>query len=700
MRHISKNSILSKRCFFLSLTTFIFFCNTNCSNSTTEITDTVTAELSEVQISYPGDDPGEANFKKLSNNSVVLENNVIKMKFFNDGKGITIEGFEDKKAHERLKMGNAALFELTFADNSVITSNEFTLLNPPVTSNIIPNLHAVTYADRLAGKKYEADFENQKLGLRLHWEADLRDDANYVRQIFTFAAKDTANISKITLVKLPVNIGVVKGGAVDGSPMVHKNMFFAIEHPMGQVEQSKASLVAYLLQLTPVTSDKNLTISTVWGTTPIGQLRRGFLYYIERERSNPYRQMLHYNSWYDISWADRKFNENQALDRVKMFRDSLIIKRQVQLNAFLFDDGWDDNKTLWQFNNTGFPNGFTRLAEVAEACGSSIGVWLSPFGGYNTAKVQRIEFGKNQVPPFETNANGFSLAGPIYYHRFLDVTKNFIQDYNISMFKFDGVGPGNDADGAGINYHNDIEAFLKLCKDLKQIKPTLYIDLTTGTWASPYWLMYGDNIWRSGGDYGLGGEGSKRQQGITYRDGHTYRNVVKAGPLYPLNALMNGGIIIAEFGLPYKFANDDKDISDDIWSFFGTGVSLQELYINPHYLNTVNWNCLAKASNWAKENERIMPDVHWVGGDPIKSEVYGYAAWSPQRAILMLRNPSNETKSFQVNVANVFELPVNIKNDYRFYDAKTGSKEILAQGQSFTIILQPFEVKVLNALPK
>lgn len=151
---------------------------------------------------------------------------------------------------------------------------------------------------------------------------------------------------KIALLKLPVSIGLKKVGTVDGSPIVHKNMFFAIEHPMSHIEQNKASLVAYLMQLTPVTPTNNVTISTVWGITPVDQLRRGFLYYIERERSNPYRQMLHYNSWYDISWTDAKFNESQALDRIKMYRDSLINKRHVKLDAFLFDDGWDNNSRM------------------------------------------------------------------------------------------------------------------------------------------------------------------------------------------------------------------------------------------------------------------------------------------------------------------------------------------------------------------
>ncbi len=88
-------------------------------------------------------------------------------------------------------------------------------------------------------------------------------------------------------------------------------------------------------------------------------MRRGFLYYIDRERANPYHQVLHYNSWFDISWDDRKLNDSVCLDRIKVFKDSLIDKRHVKLKAFLFDDGWDDDKSLWQFNK-GFPAGFCK----------------------------------------------------------------------------------------------------------------------------------------------------------------------------------------------------------------------------------------------------------------------------------------------------------------------------------------------------
>lgn len=656
--------------------------------------------FSDAQIPYPDTAPGVAKSKIMKDGTVILENKVLRMKFNDNGKIVKISEFLDKKNHEQIITKSTEIFEISLRDGSVITSDDFTLSKTPIISTIIPDTEAFTYAERLGGRKYEAELENQKSGLKITWKAELRDDANYVRQLFTISAKNSVNISKIILLKFPVEMGVRREGTADGSPMVHKNMFFAIEHPLGEVEQTTSFVANYLLQSAPVISGQSFSASTVWGTTPVGQLRRGFLYYIERERSTPYRQMLHYNSWYDISWGSLKFTEAQALDRIEMFRDSLIIKRKVKMDAFLFDDGWDDNATLWRFNAEGFPDGFRKLKEVTGSCNSSVGVWLSPFGGYGATKAKRIEYGNNQNPPFETNAGGFSLAGPVYYQRFIEVARNFIKDYDISMFKFDGVGHHNNEDGAEIVYRNDIEAFIGLLRDLKKNKPELYLDLTTGTWPSVFWLMYGDNTWRSGGDCGQAGEGSFRQKSITFRDANTYKNVVLRGPLYPLNALMNGGLIIADNGLPGKFEMSDNEISDDIWAFFGTGVSLQELYVNPHKLNTASWNCLARACEWAKQNEDIMPDVHWVGGDPGKSEIYGYAAWSPHKAYIMLRNPSKEKKTFQYNVTELFELPKDDKNGYLFFDVISESKNPLAHGKFLNITLNPFEVKVLNAFPE
>jgi len=135
--------------------------------------------------------------------------------------------------------------------------------------------------------------------------------------------------------------------------------------------------------------------SLVVGVAPPGQMRRAFLYCLERERPRSYAPFLHYNSWYDIAWGDRKMNEAQCLEVIDLFAREFIRGRGATLDSLVFDDGWDDNRTLWGFHS-GFPRGFAPLTEAAGKCNTSVGVWLSPWGGYGTARDERLRFGATQ----------------------------------------------------------------------------------------------------------------------------------------------------------------------------------------------------------------------------------------------------------------------------------------------------------------
>src|ERR1039458_8763227 len=125
---------------------------------------------------------------------------------------------------------------------------------------------------------------------------------------------------------------------------------------------------------------------------------------------------------------------------------------------------------------------------------------------------------------------------------------------------------------------------------------------------------------------------------MTYRDVQTYDNVVKKAPLYPLNALMLHGIIYAT-NSSHMAAMSDEDFAAQVRSFFGTGTQLQELYLTPSLLNQQNWDDLAEAANWSRRNADVLVDTHWIGGDPNRGQVYGWAAWSPSLGIVTLRNP-------------------------------------------------------------
>jgi hypothetical protein len=435
----------------------------------------------------------------------------------------------------------------------------------------------------------------------------------------------------------------------------------------------------------------------VIGVTRPGQLRRDFLAYIERERAHPYRTFLHYNSWYDLGYFS-KFNEPEALAVIAAFGEELERRRGVTLDSFLFDDGWDDPTTLWGFH-AGFPRGFSAVRDAAARFGAAPGVWMSPWGGYGKPKQDRLTNGK--AKGFETNAGGFALSGPVYYRRFLDTCLAMIRRYGVNQFKFDGTG---NADRAfpGSQFGSDFEAAISLIETLRREKPDLYVNLTTGTYPSPFWLRWADSIWRGGEDHEFAGVGSKRQQWITYRDADTYANVVRRGPLFPINSLMLHGLIFARSAKGLQ-ADPQNDFPAEIRSYFGTGTQLQEMYVTPKLLSRANWDVLAASAKWSRRNSTTLVDTHWIGGDPALLQPYGWASWSARGGIITIRNPSDKVQAMAVDVQEAFELPPDAPRAFNARNAFPPPKGRMIPGrfiktQSQRIDLQPFEVLTLELL--
>ena len=583
--------------------------------------------------------------------------------------------------HRRQLDTGDAVFSLTFADGSTLPATGFRVARGPV-------------LDRVNGRRVTVHLEDPAGRLRATWRGILRDDARYLRQEVTLEALGRPQpVREISLIDVRAP-GAAVSGTVKGSPIVAGDWFLGFEHPLSTSTVDAGRGRAVLTRELPLRPGVPLTVSSVIGVVRPGQLRRDFLAYVERERAHPYRPFLHYNSWYDIGYFS-KYNEPEALAVIEAFGSELVRRRGVRLSSFLFDDGWDDPKTLWGFHS-GFPNGFTPLRQAAERYGAAPGVWLSPWGGYGKPKEERITNG--QAQGFETNRGGFALSGPKYYQRFRETCLTMIRRYGVNQFKIDGTGNAANAI-PGSAFDSDFDAAITLIGELRKEKPDLYVNLTTGTYPSPFWLRHADSIWRGGEDHSFAGVGTSRQQWITYRDGDTFRGVVSRGPLFPLNALMLHGLIYARKANRLDTDPAD-DFTDEIRSYFGTGTQLQEMYVTPALLTPENWDRLAEAANWARRNADVLVDTHWVGGDPRQLEVYGHAAWSPRGGVLSLRNPSNKPQSIAIDVARAFELPANARGTYRVRDAWTrAEKGTLVAGREHVFSLAPFEVVTLEAEP-
>jgi hypothetical protein len=143
---------------------------------------------------------------------------------------------------------------------------------------------------------------------------------------------------------------------------------------------------------------------------------------------------------------------------------------------------------------------------------------------------------------------------------------------------------------------------------------------------------------------------------------------------------------------------------DDVRAFFGSGTGLQELYIQPGKLTAEDWRVLAEAAKWSRANAQVLKDTHWIGGDPAKLEVYGWAAWTAGKGIVVLRNPSDKPQEFSIDVAKALELPKGAAQTYSAHSPwasdKAAQQISLRAGVMRKISLKPFEVLTLDVVPR
>ena len=587
------------------------------------------------------------------------------------------------------------LFRLVLTNGNFINASDFKLSGPVRAEPLPGSPGASRLAERLPGRQLLAELVSADGNIQVTWRAILRDGSRYLRVQCDFAArKDQIPLNGIMLLDTPL-ANARSTGTVDGSPVVTETAFFGVEHPLSINRGEMGCVRCFLPRGTSLLAGESYACSLVVGFVPKGQMRRGFLAYLERERAHPYRPFLHYNSWYDIGYFS-KYDEKAALEVINAFGEELTVKRGAKLDSFLFDDGWDDNATLWRFHS-GFPNGFTTLRQAAAKYGAAPGIWLSPWGGYGKPHDDRIKFGKDQG--FEIRDGNFSMAGPKYYERFRSLCLEAVRNYGINQFKFDGIGENT---GKSSGAMRDFDAMLKLIAELRALKPDLYINQTTGTWPSPFWLLYADSIWRGGEDHSfLPGKEPERERWISYKDNDVYEHIVGNSELYPLNSLMLHGIIYARHaqGLNYDTNNIFKS---EVRAMFGNGTQLQEMYITPGFLTPDNWDALAEAAKWSRENADTLMDTHWIGGAPADHQVYGWASWSPKKGILTLRNPAASVQEIKIDAAKVFELPEHAPRHYKLvspFKDQHLETEALNGGEEATFKLKPFEVLVIEALP-
>ena len=613
-----------------------------------------------------------------------------------DGAQVSDFRFDDKLTGRTLSV--TAPFTISLQNGPTLTLADLTLTAPLRVVTTPGNAQASRLSETQSRQEIQGTFADTAGRLRIDWRLVQPEGAKYLREVVTITAlMQDEMIPQVRLMDL-IAPGAEISGKVNGSPILVGNDYVMFENPLAYshaiVETDQAW--TQIDNALPLRQGQSLTYSAVIGVTAPGQLRRDFLGYIEAERAHPYRTFLHYNSWYDIGY-DTAYTEADALDRIHAFGEELAVKRGVKIDSFLFDDGWDDLTGRWAFSPA-FPNGFIPLRDAAGKYGAAPGVWLSPWGGYNKNKAARIANTPNTG--YEIIDGGFALSGPKYYDDFRKATLDLVTRQGVNQFKLDGTGNAGKV-FPGSRFNSDFDAAIHLIDDLRAARPDLFINVTTGTYPSPAWLIYADSIWRGGQDHAFTGVGSPRQRWMTYRDRETYENIVIGGPLFPLNSVMLHGLIYAQHA-PGLDSDPQHEFADEVHSYFGSGTALQEMYITPSLLKLSDWDTLAKGANWSRANADVLKDTHWIGGDPGRLEVYGWAAWAPRKGIVTLRNPSDKAQAYTLDIGIALELPDDAARTYaaKTLWGNTRTNATVTAGQPVTLQLRPFEVVTLELSPR
>lgn len=426
----------------------------------------------------------------------------------------------------------------------------------------------------------------------------------------------------------------------------------------------------------PVTLDagKVWKVSAVVGMIASDQARRSVAAYIDRERAVAWRPFPMYNSWFELGINrkdDPTYNTHMKVgDCVKVveqWNKNLYQAYGANISAFLWDDGWDE-WGRWEFNKN-FPNGFTEIDEAAKAMETGIGTWLGPVGGYGTSGNQRRAYWSDK--------GGMQLSNPAYYDVFLDVCSRMINDYDFRLFKFDGISSLFAAYGPDPNNEEGAEGIIDIEQRLREIKPDIFLNTTVGTWASPFWYTVSDCTWRQENDYGKSGNNSiDREQWITYRDRLIYQNYVTGSPLCPINSIMNHGFILTTHEQPCAYSRDYNAVLREMRCAFVSGATMVELYADYDLLNSISgegkkgklWEDIAECIFWQQNNADVLPDAHWVGGNPWTGsthEIYGWASWNGVKSTLALRNGDNNTKTFRTTLRQALDIPAHVKGSIR-----------------------------------
>ncbi len=560
------------------------------------------------------------------------------------------------------------------------------------------------------------------IGLTLLY--DFTDGKYYFRKRVEFSRKGKYShfIRKVYPINYIVensNLHLVKRGGY-GQPvgflLKNNGFFFGLEYPSSynKISKDKNAIILKCWQYIgermagkPVASDW-----VVIGISPDKDLKKQFFNYLKDIRVAKLRPYVLYNSWYDLEapeMVENKkniMNEKNTLRIYNLFRNIMMKKYKIKLDAFVLDDGWDIYRSDWKLSKKQFPRGLKPISDKLKKDGVSLGIWFGPIGGYSH-RDWRLEWMK--AHGYETVGDQLCFGGKKYNALFKKRVEDFVKDYGVGYYKWDGFqfscSEPNHGHPIGIYSRRYIlNKLIEISDSVRKLNPDIFLNITSGTWLSPWWLKIANQIWMQGYDYGYAGVPSisKRDMAMTYRDYVLYDDFKNNDFWFPIGNLMTHGIIKGDL---QKLGGEKEPIdkfTNNAVLYFARGVSMYELYITPDLLSQQEWKAIADSIKWAKENFEILSNsTEMIGGNPGEKQVYGYIHFKGKNGIIAVRNPYINKGSLEFVLDTKYSIDEDARNLVleKVYPKSWVSPELYKTGDKINLTIAPYETAVYKIYP-
>ena len=514
-----------------------------------------------------------------------------------------------------------------------------------------------------------------------------------------------------------------------GQPIytLESGIYWGIEFPAATNTVAEQQMrLGYLWgkQIQPATT--YVSYKSVMGTADNpAYIDDAFFAYIDDIRIRPLRLQVQYNSWFDFG---PRVNEQTFAESVRQTHRELVAHRGVEpLNAYVIDDGWEDNTLpelnqptgVWSINQK-FSKDFSETFKLMKEVNSTLGLWLSPgcfFGSRGQVDILR----KNG---YEALSQSMSMAGPRYMDklekRILELTRQGVGYFkydglfghlNTRDFELNGRGapsmPQLDTEGFAANDPrlNDskydelktyylvagTERLMQIMLRQHAINPHVFTAITNGAYLSPWGLQYTDVVWLI--NCGDAAGGSNRSEELVYRDGVYYEVFQTEHTKFPINSIFNHE--------PKKTTTGESadEFRDYLFMNLSRGAGFIELYIKTHNLSDSDWDVMAEGLKWVHTYFPTFEHVKMYGGNPREKKIYGYSGWKDNIGYISIHNPADKPQKLTVTLDRSLGVGEQVRN-YRLTSPLSGDttdlKETWSFGETLSIELQPREIRLLT----